>query len=118
MDPLAEAARFGPGLAKAVGLTASFEDAARKAIEFTAGYVEGSDSLQQALREQPEEALELMRPALALALTPYTDRLSARPDQIAEWVLRAVVGHVLMPPTTLDGPGQLADLLLTGILRR
>ena len=62
---------------KAVGLTASFEDAARKAIEF-AGYVGDSEALQRVLREQPEEALTLMQPALALALTPYTERLSAR----------------------------------------
>ncbi len=118
MDPTVEAARFAAGLAKAVGLTRSFEDTARRTIEFTTGFLEQNDALQQVLREHPEQAKKVLEPAIALALKPYTDRLAARPDQIAEWILRNVIAQVLQPATTLDGKRQLAELLLTGILRR
>lgn len=114
----AEIVKFGAQLLKAVDSGAPFEDAVRETIEFTVAYVDGNPVLKKMLHDDPETFVALLQQATALALRPYTDRLAARPDQIAEWAVRMIVSMLVAPATTLDGPKQIAELLLSGILKR
>jgi AcrR family transcriptional regulator len=126
-----EVARFGAQLGAAIDWEAPFEGISRQTIEYTLRYLRDHAALQRVLADEPEQLVDLiverpgrttlislLQPGIAATLEPYRDRLAADPEQVAEWGIRLIFSMLLAPGTTLDGPGQVTELLLAGALRR